>query len=274
VKGVKQKSIDRTGQRFGRYVVIARRGSDRTGCALWLARCDCGTEQVIGRSIFKKKNGGKMGCDRCYQHAPNFGDLTGQRFGRLIAVSSFTRNHDCYWLCHCDCGNTVNVRDDHLKNGGTRSCKCLMREIVGAGTQRTHGKSKTPLFQTWCNIKSRCYNPKCAEYRVYGKLGVTLYKPWLDDFEAFEIGVGPRPSPQHSLDRFPDPAGNYEPGNVRWATKKEQARNKRNNVVLELNGVRKCLSEWAEVTGLKFAAIRSRLGRGWSVERTLTTPVL
>lgn len=97
---------------------------------------------------------------------------------------------------------------------------------------------------------------------------------WRESFERFVADVGERPSPQHSLDRFPDNNGNYEPGNVRWATRTEQGRNKRNNRLLTLNGATRCIAEWVEITGIPRSAISLRIDKlGWTAERALTEPL-
>jgi hypothetical protein len=95
----------------------------------------------------------------------------------------------------------------------------------------------------------------------------------VNDFSKFLRDVGERPGPGYSLDRYPDNNGNYEPGNVRWATKKEQQRNMRSNVILTLNGETRTMAEWTELRGWKSHAITWRLRHGWSVERALSEPM-
>jgi len=120
---------------------------------------------------------------------------------------------------------------------------------------------------------ARCRNRNFPDYGKYGGRGITVCERWATDYAAFLADVGPRPSLDYSLDRFPNQNGNYEPGNVRWATQKQQQRNRTNNVLLTVDGVTKCLSEWAELMGLKQITIGNRIRRGWDVKLAVTTPV-
>ena len=139
---------------------------------------------------------------------------------------------------------------------------------------RRHGKSGTPEHRAWCCMMTRCYwlRPSDKSYPWYQGAGVTVCERW-HNFSDFLADMGPKPSPKHSLDRFPNAFGNYEPGNCRWATPKEQARNWKNrNVLYEHNGEALTLSEWAERIGLRRESLRDRLQSGWTLERALTTP--
>lgn len=155
-----------------------------------------------------------------------------QRFGRLVVDSvgkpADPRGGGRFWICRCDCGGTVEVSRSKLLGGSTKSCGCLARE-VSARTGRatvTHGMTRTPTYRSWCAMKARCLNVRHPKYRLYGGSGVFICQRWLDSFEDFVADVGERPDGL-TLDRFPNPAGNYEPSNVRWATAKEQRNNRR-----------------------------------------------
>jgi hypothetical protein len=111
---------------------------------------------------------------------------------------------------------------------------------------KTHGQTRTPLYRTWSNMLSRCYNPKVPEYRSHGARGIRVCDAWRSSYEAFAAAVGTPPTPKHTIDRYPDKNGNYEPGNVRWATQTEQQRNRRDNVVYTHEGITCTLAEWAE----------------------------
>lgn len=121
-------------------------------------------------------------------------------------------------------------------------------------------------------MKRRCNNPGYEKFHLYGGRGVRVCNKWLNDFAAFLADVGPRPSPKHTLDRFPNQNGNYEPGNVRWATNTEQLRNTRYNRLLTHEGRVQCLSAWAEEKGLSYSALFSRLDKRWPVSLALTAP--
>lgn len=121
-------------------------------------------------------------------------------------------------------------------------------------------------------MKGRCHNPNNSGYRYWGEKGVSVCARWRESFTAFLEDMGESPSQQHSLDRFPDKNGNYEPGNVRWATRSEQQRNKRNSVYLDVRGERRLLQEWAEAFGVPAGTIAKRIKRGWTHEDAVTRP--
>lgn len=131
----------------------------------------------------------------------------------------------------------------------------------------------TPEYKVWRDIKRRCLNPNVWNYSRYGGRGITIAPEWRDDYLAFLRDVGRRPSPIHSIERI-DNDGDYEPGNVRWATRKEQARNRRSSRRLTFRGETRTMTEWAELLGLSVWALSKRLNaHGWSVEDALTKPV-
>jgi hypothetical protein len=130
----------------------------------------------------------------------------------------------------------------------------------------THGMSETPEYHAWESMKLRCAGGK--QYPTYKARGTTVCERWTRSFVAFYQDVGPRPSPEHSLDRI-DNDGNYEPGNVRWSTRKQQQRNTKRTVFVAINGVIKSRGEWAEFAGISEDALKSRLRRNWSPVRLL-----
>jgi lambda repressor-like predicted transcriptional regulator len=133
--------------------------------------------------------------------------------------------------------------------------------------------SRTAEYRAWKQMYDRCYNKKNKMYADYGGRGIGVHPSWVGagTFELFFAEVGRRPSGKHSLDRR-DNDKDYEPGNVRWATKEEQARNKRNNVMLSYAGTTQCLAEWARCAGLDAETLSSRLEKGWPLEQALLTP--
>jgi len=132
----------------------------------------------------------------------------------------------------------------------------------------TVGGTTTPEFRTWCHIRSRCLNPNNKFYSDYGGRGITVCQRWLDAFENFLADMGPRPSVKHSIDRI-DNDGNYEPGNCRWATISEQARNTRQNRNIEFNGSTVCVTDLARMHGIDPRTLTRRLDSGRSVEEAL-----
>ena len=140
----------------------------------------------------------------------------------------------------------------------------------------THGCSyrngkPTPEYKSWQSAKERCFNPNATKYPRYGAIGVTMCERWKNSFETFLADMGPRPDGM-TLDRFPKIDGNYEPGNCRWATPKEQANNRKSNLVLTVGHNSKRISEWAAETGISQEIISKRLWMGWTPERAISTP--
>lgn len=198
-------------------------------------------------------------------------DIRGQRFGRLTVIRFSHTHRQAYWICLCDCGKEVIVLGVSLRDGHTESCGCLHRSAMQGGTRTTHGLSDTSEYHIWASMKERCCNPSNAAYPHYGGRGITICDRWLNDFAVFYMDMGPRPSPKHSLDRI-DNDGAYSPDNCRWATRTEQANNKRSNLTLTWNGETHTVSEWAKLIGLSRHIIVGRLRMGWTSERILSTP--
>lgn len=191
----------------------------------------------------------------------------GDKFGRLTVLSNEAYG---YARCRCECGTEKIIMRTKLRIGHTRSCGCLHRETL-PNYNRTHGGFGTVLYRLWQGMITRCTNPNEPSFKCYGGRGIRVCDKWLHDFAAFRTDVGERPSAAYSLDRI-DNDGNYEPGNVRWATKSQQMRNNRNTLKIEHGGACMSAVEWSERTGIAAQSIRQRLRRGWNVERTLTTP--
>ena len=162
---------------------------------------------------------------------PSFVDLTGQTFGRLFVFERAENNHwrQTQWFCKCSCGAEIITLSSSLHSGATRSCGCLRRERVSANGKlnTTHGHTiggRSRVYRSWTSMKSRCRYPRTWNYKHYGGRGIKVCDRWANSFENFLADMGERPQGK-TLDRFPDPDGNYEPGNCRWATATEQNNN-------------------------------------------------
>lgn len=186
-------------------------------------------------------------------------ELEGKRFGRIV-VKKFYKviNETTRWVCICDCGNEKIIIGKNLVKGNTKSCGCLARELK-IKKFKTHGMSRTPTHRTWESMKHRCYNENYYLFKHYGGRGIKVCDRWKNSFENFLEDMGSRPK-NKTIDRI-DVNGNYEPGNCRWATPKEQGRNTRFNKRYVFNGKKRTLGEISEITGIKEATLRTRIYR-------------
>jgi hypothetical protein len=208
------------------------------------------------------------------KYHPNGRDLTGQVFGRwvVVAFSGYVGpNREAFWECRCDCGVTRPVRAASLLNGRSSSCGCYNRERV-SWVATSHGKCTSREYRIWANMIQRCHNSSSSAYDRYGGRGIQVCPQWRNSFDDFLEHMGESPSKDHSIDRI-DNNGNYEPGNCRWATRDEQMLNTRRNRRYEFSGKSLTIGEWSEVLGIDKGTLVSRLKLGWSVEKTLSTPL-
>ncbi len=186
-------------------------------------------------------------------------DLVGQTFGRWFVESQ----NGPLCVCTCECGTHKEVQTQHLRTGKSKSCGCLNGELAAA-RKRTHGESvhgqQTPEYLVWRGIVRRCTEPANKVYADYGGRGIRIHEPWLD-YATFLRDVGRRPAPHLTFDRI-DNDGHYEPGNVRWATRREQARNQRRTIKVVYEGREMTLAEAAEQSGIPYAKLWYRYRTG------------
>lgn len=192
------------------------------------------------------------------------------RFGRLLVVGQVD---DVTFLATCDCGNSIICLGRNLRSTSVSSCGCLRKEMLRLGpiAARKHGMHLSRTYCSWQHIKRRCNNRAAREYPHYGGRGIAVCSRWMNSFENFLEDMGEVP-PDMSIDRINND-GNYEPSNCRWATPRQQALNKRSNCVLTFKGKTMTVTEWADKLGMIAHSLQNRIGRGWSTERALTTPV-
>jgi hypothetical protein len=200
-----------------------------------------------------------------------------QRFGMLTVIipdgrmKSGKQSNRIGVLCTCACDKKlVAVLLTELLSGGTVSCGCWRRQVgrFNGRLRRQHGQSKaanggkpTPEYKAWCSMKDRCYNPRIQSYPHYGGRGIKVCDRWLESFSNFYSDLGPKPSPEHSLDRI-DVDGDYCPENCRWASPTEQANNKRHNVYVSYQGKRMTIMQASRLCGIRYVTLYQRFSKG------------
>ena len=200
-------------------------------------------------------------------------NLKGQKFNRLTVLERFGRKGEkVMWKCRCDCGNITYVATCNLRCGKIQSCGCQkLEKLIQRSTK--HNQRHTRLYEIWKSMKNRCFNPNFKQYKDYGGRGITVCDEWKNDFMPFynwamQNGYGK----SLSIDRI-DNNGNYEPSNCRWVDKITQANNTRNNRYITFNNKTLTLAQWSKEIGLSYSCLKARLNKGWSIEKSLTTPV-
>lgn len=210
-----------------------------------------------------------------------FMDLTGKKFGKLTVIERVPKDicpgtsGGVLWRCKCECGNIKEIRSTDLTRRKFPNCGCYTHELLCLKHHdpTTHGYRYTRLYRIWTNMKSRCYNVNHKSYEGYGGRGITVCEEWKNDFVEFKnwaIENGYRDD--LTIDRI-DNDGDYKPNNCRWVTMREQSNNRRSTKLITYNGETHSEAEWARILGAERNVIHDRLKKGWSIERTLSTPV-
>jgi hypothetical protein len=189
-------------------------------------------------------------------------NMAGVRYGAAVAMRDVGRTPSSgrLWEFRCDCGTLFSAAGHEARRGSTTCCPACAG-AKRAAVKRTHGQTESREYAAWCAMKTRCLNPNGHAFHHYGGRGISICDRWVNSFETFLADMGPKPAGA-TLDRYPDMNGNYEPANCRWATRAEQANNKRNNVRITVNGETKTLAQWASSAGLNESCIRDRIKRG------------
>jgi len=221
---------DLTGMVFGDLTVMSYDTNKKSGNHhYWKCLCKCGKEKSIREHHLKKENGVKTcGSGECLGVRKN---LVGMRFGKLQVVE-YSHNSGSekgkkfpYWKCLCDCGTYKVIRGHSLTTGYIKSCGCFRVE-----KNSTHKMSNHWLYQTWLGMMYRCYNQDGRDFKYWGGRGISVFEEWTNSPESFidwvENNLGEKPDKSYSLDRIDNNSG-YFPGNLRWATAKQQANNRR-----------------------------------------------
>ncbi len=201
-------------------------------------------------------------------------DLMGQRFGRLTVTgeAETATGGNARWVCRCDCGDEIIALACNLKSGHTTSCGCYS-EARHSVVQRNGGAWPVRLYHIWYYMLSRCNDPRSKDYPRYGGRGITVCEEWESDFYSFaKWALSHGYAETLTIDRRNN-NDSYCPDNCWWTTVKEQSNNKSNNRILEYNGKKMTVSQWADEIGCAYHVIASRLRYGWPVDRALSTPV-
>ena len=198
----------------------------------------------------------------------------GTNYGRwTVTGKGTTRNRRTYIPCKCSCGTEREVEYQNLKSGTSTSCGCFRKELRQK-RMTVHGEKRTRLYGIWIAMRKRCNNQNDSRYKSYGGRGIRVCDEWENSYIAFRDwaklnGYNEKLTwKECSIDRIDNEKG-YSPDNCRWVGIKEQANNKRNNVFITRNGVRKTATEWAKELGIKRQTICSRYMRGLPVEDIL-----
>jgi len=199
---------------------------------------------------------------------------SGFRFGHLTVIGPQLRRRGrgerSFRLCVCDCGLEVEVREDRLKSGRRVTCGEVCRYSLDTPPGRFWHLWRSE-FDSWSCMLLRCYEPKVKSYGNYGGRGITVCDRWRGSFLNFLSDMGPKPESSCTIDRI-DNDGDYEPGNCRWATRSQQARNMRNSVYVDHGGRRVLLCELCEQLGLSMHLVYGRLNLGWPLDEALSRP--
>lgn len=213
-------------------------------------------------------------------------EVVGERYGKLVVIREAPVRRapggqtKRFVECVCDCGTITIVGLSGIRTGKTKSCGCHRRTFSVGDKNHNYkhgyetGRVKKSELSTYRGMVARCTNPDDPSYGHWGARGIKVCDRWLGDdgFVKFLADMGPKPSSEHSLDRI-DNDGPYSPENCRWATRIEQANNKRTNTMITYCGVTQSLADWARATGIAYSCLQRRVYSGWTTEEILTTPV-
>lgn len=227
--------------------------------------------EACGSPIAGALRRGRRFCSRKCASTMRASCRAGDVFGHWTVLAPSVEGSVCARV-RCVCGAEALVPRSNLYRGMSRSCGCRRWDLAAEKFSKRERwrsiKQHRAEYRIWNDMKTRCYNANSTHYADYGGRGIAICGRWLSSFEDFFSDIGPRPSPEHSIDRI-DVNGNYEPSNCRWATQYEQTRNKRNTVKVEFNGQSVPLWSLAEQYNIPTSVVIQRLGRGWRVEDAL-----
>lgn len=188
-------------------------------------------------------------------------DISGEKFEKLLVISFVERkNKHSIFLCKCDCGNYIKTSSNALKTRHIKSCGCLNIELIKKRST-IHGLSKHPLFNTWCDMKNRCYYKKHNRYKHYGEKGIIVCDEWHTFINFYNWAIENNWQKNLSIDRI-DNFKNYEPNNCRFATIKEQNRNRTTSIKITYDGKTMSIVEWSEYLNIPYESLRKKIKKG------------
>lgn len=254
------------GSKVGRLTILRQfRNKNKT---FGICLCECGKEVTKRIDGFNMTDTPSCGCytlEKNKEKITPFVDLSGKKFGlwTVIKIDGRNKQKQIMWLCLCECGNIKRISTSTLNYGSSTSCgKCIARDALIKKNTR-HGECKingkqnaTTEYRAWKEMKGRCYNINNNNYHNYGARGISVCERWLGKNGWFNFinDIGRKPSPLHSLERI-KVNENYQADNCKWATRKEQNSNRRNNVHLTFDGLTLLQSEWCKLIGVTSAAM-------------------
>lgn len=277
--------IDISGQTFGFFTVTSDSRNPPGGSGTeWRCICECGTERWIAGHRLRKGRVKHCGC----KTPPKMRDLGGRPFGKWTVVGTYRRGVNggrpaIFWPCRCECGTERDVLAGSLTSGKSIDCGCGRNEKVGKRSYK-HGRSADRIHVRWLGMIQRCEQKTHKGYHNYGGRGICVCARW-HTFVEFIVDMGDPPTPKHVIDRIDNDAhyscgkceeclANGWTANCRWVTSKESANNTRKNRILEIDGVRLTVSQWAERLAVSPQLLQARRKLGWSDAEILTTPIV
>lgn len=252
---------DLTGKKFGSLTVI-KEGEKHPKRKYWFCKCECGNTKEVDSWALRKGFAKTCGCHKVANE-----EMIGNKYGKLTVLKQINDlDKSKYFLCRCDCGNEKEVTKGNLIHGLVKSCGCLLGKHLDEyrvnGANYKHGLTNSKIYNIWSGMKRRTTDPKQENYKNYGGRGITVCDEWLDDFQSFyDWSMNNGYKEGLSIERV-DTNGNYDPSNCRWIEPIDQYYNKRNTVLVEIDGIKKTYKEWTEQLGVNRWWIESRVRKG------------
>lgn len=246
------KILDLTGKRFNMLTAIEIVGKSKGGSNIWKFQCDCGNYAELPACKVTSNTSTKS-CG-CLLKKPKI-DMVGKKFGRLTVLeyAGVAGRRRTMWKCQCDCGNIVKVEGTHLRDGHTKSCGCLNKELIGNLNYKI-GLSGTKLYYSYRNMVNRCTREDDGGFKDYGGRGIVVCQEWLGEngfvnFANWALSHGYKD--ELTIDRKDNDKG-YSPDNCRWVDRYVQANNKRNNRFVKVNGEIGTVANMAKKYGVSY----------------------